>query len=251
MKALPDDAEFNKRSSKFVLLQVDTKNGRSKPCARLGLNRNRTYFLVLDARGNEIARIFGPGGRKRHWPQLLLMMDDALATRKGMPLLKRLTQLLRHPSHDYRADAVDAIGKQGAKAANAVPALLPLLADRSGSPPVSWWTTIALKSIGASAKAAIPLLQKLIEDKTRPDNEKQMALSALGRLDPKGEKVLPTLRKALKGNRALYVGALLAVTDLGKAAAPLVPDLEAAASRYGEGKSGYIRKLIAAIQAKR
>ena len=66
MKALPDDAEFNKRSSKFVLLQVDTKNGRSNPCARLGLNRNRTYFLVLDARGNEIVRIFGPGPRKRH-----------------------------------------------------------------------------------------------------------------------------------------------------------------------------------------
>ena len=79
-----------------------------------------------------------------------------------------------------------------------------------------------------------------------------MALSALGRLDPKGERVLPTLRKALKGNGALVIGAALAATDLGKAAAPLVPDLEAAASRYGEGNMrGYIRKALAAIQAKR
>ena len=250
MKALPGDAAFARLASQYVLLQVDTKNGRAEHCTRLGLNRNRAYFLVLDAKGNEIDRMFAPGPRAQNSPVLLWIMESALAAGKGKPLQERLIHLLGDPHHSYRADAVAALGRLGPKAAGAVPALLPMLRDRSGTPSVSWRTTIALKEIGPAAKAAIPHLQKLIWDKTRPDSERQMALAALGRLDPKGETVLPPLRLALKGKGVLVIGAALAARDLGKVGASLIPELEAAAKRYPRG-AGYIRQTLEAIRAKR
>ena len=202
VKALPNNGEFQNLASEFVVVEVDTTNGSGKFNKRLGVNRNQTYFIVLDSNGNEIERMFGPDPRKSRSPQLLSMMERAKKAKKGKPLFEALIALLRHDQPTYRTDAVQAIGQQGTKTVTkAVQDLVPLLRDRAGSPTVSWQTMIVLRNAGADGRDAIPELLKVFRDPTRQDHEKQTALATLGRVDPNGEFILPALREALKGNQ--------------------------------------------------
>ena len=253
MKALPDNGEFQNLAADFVVVEVDTTNGKGKFNKRLGVNRNQTYFLTLDKDGNEIERMFGPNPRDSKSPELIAMMERAKLTKKGKPLHAALVAELRHKQPSRRHDAVEAIGQQGAKAvAKAVQDLVPLLRDPAGSPNVSLQTIIVLGNAGADARDAIPELLKVFHDATRKEYEKQRALSTLGRLDPKGEFILPALREALKGNDIIVIGAAMAAIELGKAAKPLEPDLEAAARRFKKGYApNYIKRALEAIRAKK
>jgi len=247
VKALPTDEEFQNVAASFVVVEADTTNGKSKIVKQLGVTRNRTYFIVLDEKGNEIERMFGPDVRESRSPELVAMMERA-KTKKGRPLLKALIGLLRHPDHNYRTDAVEILDQRRAKAEDVLQDLVPLLRDKAGS--VAHQTTFALANMGPVAKAAIPELQKLAGDKSRGSAERQAALMALGRIDPKGEKILPTLRAALKDNDTLVIGAAMTAKQLGKAAKPLVPDLEDAAQRLSKGRAPkYIQRALAAIRA--
>jgi len=252
VQALPADKKFQEIASRFVLVRFDTENGREQGSTRLGVNRNRTYFLVLDAEGNEIERMFGPDPRKRQSPQLLAMMRRALRTKKGSPLVERLVKLLRSPQVDTRVDAIEAIGHLGKAGEPAVHALLPMLRDRSGLPSVSWWTIRALSRIGPAANAAVPGLLELVRDVDHSDSERQLALMALGEIDPAGEKIVPGLRDALAGNGYLVIGASIAAQKIGSAAAPLAPALERAAKRFPAGpNASYIRKALDSIREQR
>ena len=90
----------------------------------------------------------------------------------------------------------------------------------------------------------MPALIRMAGDPATSVSERQMALMALGDIDPKGEAILPALRKALTGDKATVVGAAIAAARLGPAAASLRPDLEKAARRYPDP---YVRKALAAI----
>ena len=77
-------------------------------------------------------------------------------------------------------------------------------------------------------------------------------MSTLGRVDPKGEFILPALREALKENHTIVIGAARAAKQLGKAAKPIEPDLEAAAKRFKKGYApGHIKRALEAIRAKK
>ena len=101
-----------------------------------------------------------------------------------------------------------------------------------------------MRNIGPAAKAAIPALIQLAGDPKRSTGERQMALMAMGEIDREGKAILPALREALAGDKALVVGAAIAVARLGPAAAPLRPDLEKAARRF---PGTYVRRALAAI----
>lgn len=249
MQALPADKGFQELASRFVLVRADTENGQTHGSTRLGVNRNRTYFLVLDAEGKEIARMFGPDPRVKQSPELLAMMRKALNTKRGAPQLARLVELLSHPQSDCRVDAIEAIGHQGQAGGAAVQALLPMLRDRSGAPSVSWTTIMALSRIGPAAESAIPALLDLADDANHSDSERQMALIALARIDPSGRAILPGLRKALGGNAAMVVGAAIAAEEMGPAAMPLAPDLRRAATRVLAGTAAsYVQKALDSIE---
>ena len=109
-----------------------------------------------------------------------------------------------------------------------------LLDDRDGQPTVAWAAIYALKRLGPVATAALPTLTALVSEAGRPLNERQAALIALGQIDPKGKVVLPALEAALRdesvatGGAYIALGAAIAVRDMGKPAASLLPALIAA-----------------------
>jgi HEAT repeat protein len=250
VKALPTDDEFQNVAASFVVVQADTTNGKGKFNKRLGVTRNRTYFIVLDEKGHEIERMFGPNPRESRSPALIAMMERAKKIKMGKPLQQALIELLRHKDHNHRTDAVEILTQQRALAEDVLQDLVPLLRDKAGT--VATQTTFALANMGPSAAAAIPELQKLAGDKTRGDSERQFALMALGQIDTKGQKILPTLREALKDNQYIVIGAADAAQKLGKAAKPIVPDLEDAQQRFPKGTAnGYIQRALKAIRGKK
>ena len=229
-----------------MLLQANTKNGQAEFCRKLGVNRNAVYYLILDSSGREISRIFL--GRKGGKKQIVEAMKKSLMHAKGKPTLERLIELLQNKRAWVRGDAAEALGHL--KSSKAVPALTQALSDPSGAPSVAWQAIVALGNIGPDARTAIPHLGRLIANETRPVNEIQMALMVLGKLDPKGKQVLPTIRHGLLGNPTIAIGAAIAATDLGKHGKPLLPDLQAAAKRHPRAPArSYIDGAIKAVQA--
>lgn len=251
---MPKHDGFQALEPKFVLVRVDTTNGSSPLCLRLSVTRNNAYFLFLDPDGNEVSRLMIRGGARSRAPdmdRIVATMQAVLAAPKGSPRLERMIELLADPEPAVRGDAAAVLGKLGADAAKAVPTLAGLLDDRAGSPTVAWHVVWALGHIGPPSLEAVAKLTNLVEDDKRPVNERQAALIALGKIDVKGDAILPVIERALGGKMYMVIGAAIATRNLGEAAAPLVPALIKAFKRHEtRAARAYLAEALGAIGPK-
>jgi len=63
--------EFAQLANEFIVVYLDTKNGRAPFVPGLKVERNQTYALVLKANGHEIARMENP----RTLKQIILLLE--------------------------------------------------------------------------------------------------------------------------------------------------------------------------------
>lgn len=145
------------------------------------------------------------------------------------PLLPKLVALFDDPAMEIRGDAAVAVGKVGADAAEAVPAIEKLLADPASPAGLRYAAAYALGQIGPAAAAAEPTLRPL----TASDDELLATVATWAALKIKpGDETLfatavPLLRRALRGeNEMVRLEAAVALGDIGPSAASAIPILE-------------------------
>ena len=64
---------FAKLAKRFIVVHLDTRNGRAEFVKRLKVARNQTYALVLKPDGREIARIENP----RTLEEIIILLKQA------------------------------------------------------------------------------------------------------------------------------------------------------------------------------
>ncbi len=149
---------------------------------------------------------------------------------KAVKALPALAALLKDPSPAVRAHAVKSLGEIGPKAKPAVPALAELISDKDDA--VRRHAVEALRSIRPGPAVGIPLFIKIMED---PDPTVRMrALHALGQA---GKEAVPFLTEALKDEKAAY-WACIALNRIGPEAEDAVPAL----SKLLQDKNPQIRR---------
>jgi len=143
----------------------------------------------------------------------------AAAARAAEPTVADLIAALTSGQEAARVKAIDQLGHQGAKAAEAVPALTKLLKDKSAL--VRAHAADALGKIGPAAKPAAPALAAAVAD---PDpGVRRQALEALAQIRPGPKIGFPLFIKVMEDaddtvrNRALH-----ALADAGKEAVPFL-----------------------------
>ncbi len=97
------------------------------------------------------------------------------------------TQALKSADKDTRVNACVELAKAGAKAAPAVPDLIPLLKDKDSE--VKRLAAYALMEIGPGAKAAIAPLRELLNDPERA--VALQAINSLRAIDPNAADIKP------------------------------------------------------------
>lgn len=128
-----------------------------------------------------------------------------------------LTKLLDSPIPKVRAYSAYALGKINAGTNEVMPKLIKLVADRDAM--VRHEALESLLKIDADPEVSLPIIVKLLEDA-----DPAMVLPILTEMAEEGDKALPRLRIALKNPKAAYWACLVA-SEMGKSAAPVVPEL--------------------------
>ena len=100
-----------------------------------------------------------------------------------------LTGFLKHESRDYRRRALQALGKIGPAAKEAVPEILEMLKERATSDAAF----DALGEIGPAASEALPALVKLVNNEDSPYRLK--SLSTIERIRPSGPAMVKQIVK--------------------------------------------------------
>lgn len=130
-----------------------------------------------------------------------------------------LTRELRGDVADRRA-AAEALGRFGAAARAATPALAEALTDED--PELRRRAAWALGRIGSDAKAAVPALGAALRDEA----SRHFAAAALGRIGPAAKDAVPALVAALEiRGQGLRDVVALALGRIGPDAAPAIPAL--------------------------
>lgn len=138
---------------------------------------------------------------------------------KSVPELIGVLQVDK--SWKVRLVAVKTLGRFGAKAKAAVPALALALNDLGWVPQHA---AKALGQIGSEAKAAIPALVKALESGSR--NVRNSAAESLGKIQCEEDIVLPALINALKNKNAEFCSkAIFALRQFKERAIRALPDL--------------------------
>jgi len=89
---------FAKLTKKFVVLHLDTRNGRAAFVKRLKVERNQTYALVLKQNGHEIARIVNPEKLKEIIDLLTRVISGEAKRENYPPPLTPATAQVSFPS---------------------------------------------------------------------------------------------------------------------------------------------------------
>jgi len=144
---------------------------------------------------------------------------SAVATFAAEPSMADLIAALKSGDESSRLTAIDSIGQEGEKAADAVPALTALLEDPS--PIVRAHAVRSLGEIGAAAKPAVPALAKLISDSD--ETVRQRVIVALRRIRPDPKIAVPLFVKLMEDpDPAVRIRALRALSSTGKEAVPFL-----------------------------
>jgi HEAT repeat protein len=160
-------------------------------------------------------------------PILLRMLraNDSALKIKCVELAKRqhLIRVKYTPAEELNYRACSGFGVLGAKAQNAVPALMEI-ANRNLSRASRWYAIEALVLVGPPAQEAIPLLSGWA---TNADGSvRSYAINALGRIRAEPERGLPVLINALNDpDVQIRTAALMALQGLGPNAKPALPVL--------------------------
>jgi HEAT repeat protein len=133
--------------------------------------------------------------------------------------VKELTGRLNSPDAAARLQAIDQLGAQGAKAAEAAPQLILLLQDADQA--VRRHTVKALVAIRPGPKVMIPLFIKLMED-----SDPSVHARVLDAITEAGEPAVPGLIEALKNDKVAY-WACIVLRGMGPTAKAAVPALVA------------------------
>ena len=112
-------------------------------------------------------------------PELRVAAAQQLATGPAARVLGPLVDAAASDrSNDVRRAALESLGELGPAAAPAIARLLPLLGDASA--PTVYWVTYALGRIGAAAESALPALESLTT--RQEDGPRYGALDAIRRI---------------------------------------------------------------------
>ena len=131
--------------------------------------------------------------------------------------LKELLAALKSADEPARLKAIDQLGKQGEKAAEAGAPLTALLGDKSVA--VRAHAATALGEIGNSAKSAAPALVELLKD--ADETVRRQAVKALVEIRPGPQVMMPLFEKIMEGSDpTAQMRILHAVADAGEAAVP-------------------------------
>lgn len=203
--------------------------------------------------------VSGLGGRRRAADRLALYLrlPDRLAPCKayalvlfnacepeGRPPVDALAGLLADPDPETRRQAAHWLGRIGAEAGPAVPALVAALDDDRKIDPIKldtgpwygsldycrddpwqvrWYATVALGRIGPEARAAVPRLIELLDSE---DAEMRLAtIGALGSIGPDAAAAVPRLLEIRRGNAD---GQVRSVSQVQKAAAAALAKIRGA-----------------------
>lgn len=129
----------------------------------------------------------------------------------AQPNLSSLIQDLSSDKVPTREQAAETLGRYGASAGAAVPALVEALKDKDAR--VRQEALVALERIGPSAGAAIPALQGIIEN--GPPNLKLGAIHALGAIGVQAEPATEPLVAIAKGDdQSLSIASVLALVRI-------------------------------------
>jgi HEAT repeat protein len=131
--------------------------------------------------------------------------------------VKELIDLLNSPDAAVRLNAIDQLGAQGEKAAEAAPALTSLLKDADQA--VRRHAVKALVAIRPGPKVMIPLLIKLMED-----SDPGVHARILNAITEVGETAVPGLIEALKNDKVAF-WACIVLRGMGPAAKGAAPAL--------------------------
>lgn len=146
---------------------------------------------------------------------LVLWMSTMLTA--ADPSVAELIQAAKSGAEPARIQALDQLGAQGEKAAEAVPALTQLLADRSAG--VRAHAAHALGAIGAASKPAAPALAAMLKDDDV--TARRQAVKALTQIRPGPQVMIPLFVKVLEdSDPAVRMRILHAVSEAGPAAVP-------------------------------
>ncbi len=130
-----------------------------------------------------------------------------------------LGKLLDSPVPKVRAYAVYALGKIGNGSNKYLPKLIKLIADEDAT--VRHEALEAMLEMDADPEVTLPIMVNVLENA-----DHAMVLPVLSDLAEQGDKAVPRLRKALQNEKAAYWACLVAA-EMGKTAAPAVPELTA------------------------
>jgi hypothetical protein len=160
-------------------------------------------------------------------PTLLRMLrakDSALKVKCiGLAKRQHFIRIKYIPSEELNYRACSGFGVLGAKAQNAVPALIEIV-NQNRSRASRWYAIQALVLVGPPAQEAIPLLTSWA---TNADSSaRSYAVNALGRIRAEPERALPVLINALNDpDVQIRTAALLTLQGLGPNAKPALPVL--------------------------
>ena len=193
------------------------------PALTRALEDRSSYIrrLAIEALG-----AIGPKARQAT-PKLIEMLpgsnhyspefEELCRTLASVSFIEELTPLLESEDQIVRIGAARAIGKMGAKAKSATPALINRLAD----PEVPYIFAQTLGKIGASATAE---LEEVIENPLTPSRKRIYAITALGEIGAAASETVPLLVSSLD-DLELRLAAIEALGKMEGAAAPAVPRL--------------------------
>ena len=191
----------------FVLLRVDSKNGRSAENARFFLQRNQGYVLFLDSQGRELARLRSNPRRDDTASATAIlegMRSYKSGKQKGLRGARLLERLSKATDIDARQDAQRwlVILKSARKVSDywqrdrgltsrriAVEKLMLALDHELLRP-------FAIQTIGVYGRAASIALPRLLDDVRKQKKHIALILDQLPKIDPLGKKSLPVIETA-------------------------------------------------------
>ncbi len=211
-----DDAEEHLLAEKFVTLLEDDNPGVRAAAATSLVRLGPTAMAALE------------GALEKPSIRTLVMELLAAGGSKAKPAVDTLIKTLSDTDPEARGNAAVALASIGTDAAEAVPALAALLAEKE-EVSVRYAAAYALGSIGPAASSTAESLRGLA--KSSDTLMASVAVWALLKIEPGNvaqfETAVPVLRKALRSDRDLArVEAAAALGDIGKAASSAIPILE-------------------------
>lgn len=179
-------------------------------------------FLMLAglaAQAAEVSVTAAIGNLKSTDEAVQLQAIDELGAQgaKAAEAVAPLTALLKAPSASVRAHAAAALGEMGESAKPAVPALAELVNDSDDT--VRRLAVQAIVHANPGPQVMVPMLVKLLED-----GDPGVRMRILAAIADRGEKAVPGLIVALKNDKAAY-WACLALREIGPAGEDAVPAL--------------------------